>query len=150
MFSRSPKRRAGEPTLPQTAVVGLLFSTASSLCPLLRHQLARRPHSTAAQGGAGERSPHAARHCLPPEKLNRFILLQVGNDRLSSRAETPKHSVHQWFYKGLKQIGPVAQSVRALVLWAEGRGFKPRRDHNPIIIYFLSTFFIKSIFWDQN
>ena len=24
--------------------------------------------------------------------------------------------------------GPVAQLVRALVLWAEGRGFEPRRD----------------------
>ena len=26
------------------------------------------------------------------------------------------------------QQGPVAQLVRALVLWAEGRGFEPRRD----------------------
>ena len=36
-------------------------------------------------------------------------------------------------YKGNGKIeitnGPVAQLVRALVLWAEGRGFEPRRDH---------------------
>ena len=33
------------------------------------------------------------------------------------------------FYIGLRKCtGPVAQLVRALVLWAEGRGFEPRRD----------------------
>jgi hypothetical protein len=41
------------------------------------------------------------------------------------------------YYINLKQssAGPVAQLVRVLVLWAEGRWFEPRRDH--ALVFFL-------------
>ena len=43
------------------------------------------------------------------------------------------------FMISLNKNGPVAQLVRALVLWAEGRGFEPRRDQPSFWIFSCQT-----------